>query len=491
MAPDERQTSAPSSLGSSALKGGQILALGTVIERVARLGRNMLLARIIAPDQFGIMAITLASIGLFESITEVGVKQAVIQNKRGDTPEFLNVAWWFGVARGLIVAVLALALAQPIAGFYKMPELTPLLMVAPLTVMFSSLISPRVYALQREFRFRPTLWTFQGAGLLGTAFTILLGILFQNVWALLLGVIFEAFARFVLSFIVCPFRPRFHLDRESRKDLFRFSRGMAGLSLLTMLMLQGDTFVLGRVVTPEALGLYTMAIALAAFPLGIFSNVVYPLLVPIFARFQDDLGELCSSVLQLSRLVWLFGLPMACVIAIISESLLVLVYGRPQFAEAASALAIYGVFTVVYMGSLVTFSVYLGIAKPELQRRFTLVRAALVLVGLYPLSFLLGGTGAALALLIAMVGAMAAQLFNLRRVIGLRISAYLRTLWPGVLASVVVAVPCIGVVMLPDVPGWAQVVLAGAMGALVWGYLFLQERRALRTLRNPGQDGAG
>lgn len=76
------------------------MAAGTLVERLVRLGRNMILARLIAPDQFGLMAIVLAVIGLFEALTEVGVAQAVIQNKKGDTPEFLNLAWWFGVARG-------------------------------------------------------------------------------------------------------------------------------------------------------------------------------------------------------------------------------------------------------------------------------------------------------------------------------------------------------------------------------------------------------
>src|SRR5699024_5606174 len=162
----------------------------TVAERLARLGRNMLLARVIAPDQFGIMAITLAVIALFEAITEVGVAQAVIQNKRGDTPEFLNVAWWFGVARGVVVGLQAAPLTAPIANFYEEPDLTPLLMVAPLTVVFTGLTSPRVYALQRKFKFKATLFTFQGAGLIGTAFTIALGFILQNVWALLWGAVF-------------------------------------------------------------------------------------------------------------------------------------------------------------------------------------------------------------------------------------------------------------------------------------------------------------
>lgn len=223
-------TQAPetSSLGTKALRGGRYLAVGTVIERLASLARNMLLARVIAPDHFGLMAITLAVMALFNAITEVGVAQAVIQDKRGHTPEFLNVAWWFGVVRGLLVAAVAIPLAGPIASFYEAPPLsgmlTEVLMVAPLTVVFTGLTSPRVFALQREFRFGATLWTTQVAAVLGVLVSIGLGLWLHSVWALVWGTVFEAFARFVLSFILCPIRPSVRLDPEARKALFQFTK---------------------------------------------------------------------------------------------------------------------------------------------------------------------------------------------------------------------------------------------------------------------------
>lgn len=465
------------------------MAVGTLVERLVRLGRNMILARLIAPDQFGLMAIVLAVIGLFEALTEVGVAQAVIQNKKGDTPEFLNLAWWFGVARGFTVAALALPLAPLVAGIYNLPELVPLLMVAPLTMVFTGLTSPRIYALQRQFRFGATLWTVQGAGLLGTGFTVMLGFMLQSVWALLWGAVFEAFARCVISFIVCPIRPSFRFDPEARRELFQFTRGMAGLSVLTLVIMQADTFVLAAVVTPAELGLYTMAIALAAFPLSIFSKVVQPLVVPIFAEHQDDMGGMRARVLTLSRLVWLFGLPMAAVLAIVSRPLLLLVYGRPEFATAAPAFSLYTWLVVVYMASMVTFSVYLAIARPELQRRFTIVRAVLVIITLYPLAVLLGGTGAALALLVSMIGAMAVQLLNLRRVTGLRVLAYLTTLRAGMLLATMASLPLLAVVLFLDLPAWGDVAVGGAVGALAWGAAITREGREIKRLRAAGTSG--
>lgn len=477
----------PGELGSRALKGGQYLAAGTVVERLARLGRNVLLARLIVPDQFGLMALALSVIAVLGAITEVGVAQAVIQNKRGNTPEFLNVAWWFGVARGVVVGLLAVVLAGPTAAFFNEPELEQILYVAPLTVVFTGLTSPRVFALQRQFRFGATLWTTQGAGLLGTLLTIVLGVLLQNVWALVWGAVFEFFCRFVLSFVLCPIRPRLHLERRSRQELFRFTKGMAGLSILTMLVMQADTVVLGKVVTAHDLGLYAFGIALAGFPLAIFSKVVQPLVVPTLSHAQDDFPRMREQVQSLSRLVWLFGLPLTAVMAIAAEPLLVLFYG-PPFADAAVAFALYCAFAMVYMNSMVSFSVYLAIGKPELQRRFTLVRALVVVLLLYPLSVWLGIDGAPLALLVAMVVAMAVQLFNLRRIIGLRVLAFLSTTRDGLLAAACVSVPAALVVFLAGLPHWAEALGCAALGALCWVLLLVRERRNLKALREASRD---
>lgn len=481
--PEEKAERQVGGVRRNALRGGSMLAVGAIVERLARLGRNMLLARVISPDQFGVMAITLAVIGLFEAITEVGVAQAVIQNKKGDTPKFLNVAWWFGLARGLTLVAIALPLAPLVASLYDMPVLTDLLLVAPLTMVFVGATSPRVYALQRQFRFGATLWTTQGAGLVATVVTIALGYYLQNVWALMLGTIFEAFARCVLSFIFCPIRLSVRIDPEARRELFRFTRGMAGLPLLTFIVLQADTFVLGSVVTPHQLGLYSMAIALAAFPLMVFGKVVQPLVVPIFARAQTDLSELQASLLQLSRLVWLFGLPLATIMALFAEPLLILVYGRPEFTEVTAAFSIYAGFVIVYMASMVSFSVYLAIAKPERQRVVTIIRAGLVLATIYPLSLTLGSTGAALSLLLALVVAMTVQLFNLRRTIGMPILSYLGTMRGGFIASISAALPAVGVMALPTIPPVGELAVGLALGIATWGWSLLREGRELRRLR--------
>lgn len=469
-------------MGRSILRGGSVLAAGTLVERLARFGRNMVLTRIIAPDQFGLMAIVLATIALFEAITEVGVSQAVIQNRRGKLPEFLNVAWWINTVRGLAIFVIAAPLSPLIAAFYSEPTLAPILVVAFSSMVFAGMTSPKVYALQRQFRFGESVAITQGAGLLGTGLTLVLGMVWQNVWALVIGTVFEAFVRFVLSFVLCPIRPSLRIDKQSRRELFAFTKGMMGLAFMTFLVSQADIFVLGRVASTQVLGLYSMAVTLAMFPQSLFAKIVQPLVVPILTAFQDSIEQMRAAYLRLERLVWLFGLPMAATMTVAAKPLLTVVYGLP-YAAVAVPFGVIAFYSVVYMASMVSFSVYLAMARPELQRSFTLLRALLLVASIYPLSVTFGPVGAASSVLGALVLAMLLQVRNLKRVIGLGFVEYLGTLRAGVLAGLVVGA-LVWLIGLLGVPVLARAALSALPLLGAWSLLALRERAGFRALRS-------
>lgn len=467
-------------------KGGAILAMGTLVERGARFARNMLLARLIAPDQFGIMAIVLTANGLFEALTEVGVRQAIIQDKRGDSPEFLNIAFWFNAVRGLILFAAAMAIAPGIASFYDEPALVPLLRVAFSTMILNGFTSPKVFALQKNFKFGQSVWVTQGSGLLGTIFTLVLSLYVRDVWALVFGTVFEAAARFVLSFLLCPIRPSFRFDKESSRALFGFTKGMAGLPMLAFFVMQADVFVLGKVVSKEVLGKYSLALNLANFPVMIFSRVVQPMIVPVFSSIQDDQEKLRNTFVVILRSIWLFGLPMATYLAFFSDPILTIVYGA-RYASMAPAFSALSFYIVVYMSSMISFSVYIAIARPTIHRSFTILRAALIALSMYPAARFFGPAGAAGALLSCLSLATILQSFNLRNVIGLPPPRFFGTLRSGLALSAATAVPYAAINLFTGSVA-LRTILGGIVLLAVWAsgfWVMGKDLKALKGMRRP------
>src|SRR5271155_443937 len=118
------------SLKARVFRGGVWLGAGSLTEQVFRFTRNMILTRLLAPEAFGIMAIIQATTAIIQCLTEVGVKEGLIQNPNGDKEEYIDAAWWLAMLRSLSIYVILFAAAPFIAKFYGNVELSRLLRVA-------------------------------------------------------------------------------------------------------------------------------------------------------------------------------------------------------------------------------------------------------------------------------------------------------------------------------------------------------------------------
>ena len=184
-------------------RGVIALGLGTVAGRGTRFAKNVILAKfLLGADQLGVMVIIMSFSMAFEALVEFGVRQSVIQNKQGANDEYLNAAWWMQVVRGLCLFAIASLLVPWIISFYEKPGLTSgLLQAAFLAVAIRGVMSPRVYVLEREFKFGQTVLLIQGSAVLGAVIAVALAVVMRNVWALVIGFVAEMAILCVLSFV--------------------------------------------------------------------------------------------------------------------------------------------------------------------------------------------------------------------------------------------------------------------------------------------------
>jgi len=416
------------------------LTMAIGFERVLRLVRNMILARILAPSTFGLMAIAMTASLLLDYLSDVGVRQSIIHNRQGATPDYLNTAWWFQVVRGLGLYAFAFLVAPWIGSFYDKPELILLLQVAFSAVIFRGLMSPGAHVLERGLRFKR--WSFikQGGALIGTLTAIILAFLIRNVWALVIGFVVESISCCILSFIFCPFRPRFRIDRDSLQELIRYGRGMLGLPLLSLIAVKTDIIVLGKVVSAEMLGMYSLAWALANQPAMAFQRIVGAVLLPAFAAKQSDKKAICDAVVKMIRTVILFGIPLVALSAMCAGTILSIIYG-PQYAAVALPFALLCVSLLFRLQRTIMGNLYMGIGKPHLHRRFTLIQTAIVLAGMYPATKFLGLPGAVIVILIADVIGLSLHVMGTRNQVGLTLRAYVSCWAPAVWLAPIILWP--------------------------------------------------
>lgn len=480
-------------LKGKSLRGGSVLTAGAVIENVLRFARNMILARLLAPSAFGEMAIVLAGVALTEAFTEVGLRQNVIRNKRGGSPEFLNVVWWISGLRGLALYAISYVGAPFIAGFYGDSDSVNLMRVGFLAITLNGFVSPRVHLLEKEFRFKTWVALNQGAAVISVSIGILAAFLMKNVWALLLAYLAECLFRTALSYVVCPMRPRLKFDHECYKQVTSYSRRIYGLPVIMMLFLQTDVFVIGKVLSAGPLGMYVMARTLAEIPNIFVARVVNPLALPAFAVLQDDRAKLGSVLLRLHSATAMIGLPALAFVGLFAKDILSLAYGT-QYSEVAAPFTLLCGYSVVFASTSVVAGASFAVGRPDIHRTASIVRTVLFLIVIYPATSLCGLVGASAVRLLAVCCLIAVQILLMKKAVSVSFSAWLGASLRGIQVSLIVLVPGLIMNHALYVPRTARLLIGavlciGSWWIGVWAARFGvdHEKTALRgSLLNSG-----
>lgn len=421
-------------LRAKTMRGGLFLTGGSVAEQGSRFARNMILTRLLAPSAFGTMAIVMSTSAIVACMTEIGQRFAVIQNPRGAEDEYLNAGWWMGMGRSLLTYGIIFAMAPFVAHFYGNAELSALLRVALLTMVFDGAMSPRSILPQKEMQFGRWMAITNGGAICGVILTVVLSFVLRDVWALAIGSCSENVFRCVLSYIVCPGLPRLGWDRHAVRDLYRFTKEGFGLSFLNLIFTRTDIFVLAKLYSATALGVYTMGVYLVQTPSVFLTNTLVQTLLPTFAHVQEDKERVNRILIEVTSWMILLGLPATVGCYLCGSSLLRLTYGT-RYEGAAGPLAVAAVVVFLSLLNVAITSVFAGMGRPGLHRRAVTASAVVMMVAIYPACKLFGVVGGQVAALLAIVVSYVLQIRRMRELTGLNLLRYGRSFVPAVLAS--------------------------------------------------------
>jgi len=428
-------------------RGGLILSGGVFLENALRFLRNIILTRILAPEYFGLMATIMAIIAAFQAFTEVGVRQAVIQNEKGSTPEFLNVAWWFSSLRGLLLFMIAYFTAPLVCDFYNSPELLLPLRVTYIIIIFHGIESPRIHSLEKELSFKRWVLIKQSAAFIGVLTAIGTAFVYHNIWPLVIGFTVEFILSAVLSYIIVPFKPSLKIDKESLSSLITYAKGMLGLPIFTAVFQRLDVFAIGKLLTMADLGLYAIAQALAYAPNMIFAKIVRPLVLPVFNKLQNDHQALSDSIIKFSRIIAMITLPLVSYLIINSKQILTILYGA-KYGEVWLPFSILMFYVETMFYSVIFMQLYFALGRPGLQRTFAIIRLVISAILIYPAIILFGLSGAAMTIFLSMFILTIFQIGWTKKLINFNIREFLKCLLPGFALSLIVIIPSIGFKMI-------------------------------------------
>jgi O-antigen/teichoic acid export membrane protein len=362
----------------------------------------LVLARLLVPEDFGLVALAFSILAVALIAQESGLGAALIVH-RGDLRRAAAAVSIFSplVACGLYL--LCFAVAPVAADIFNEPRLTAVLRVMAFVVVLRGLAIMPLSLLEREMKFGRMTAIEVGAGVGQAATAIALGVAGAGVWSLVVGQLTFGLATMLLAWFFTPLRPSpFEARRETLRELMRYGRHVGVANLINYGNANAPTVVVGRVLGTTALGYYTLASRLAAMPVSVLGNILGRGVFAAMSRVQDDPMRFRQIWLQNVQRLALLSTPTAIGLAVVAEPLVVSLLGE-KWRPAIVPLQILALNGILRTFSATSGEVFQALHRPQLRVYAEGAYLALIVPGLLAGAHWGGIEGAALAVVLVNV----------------------------------------------------------------------------------------
>ena len=285
-----------------------------------------ILARLLSPDDFGIVAIATVIISFFAIFTDMGLSPAIIQNKaltQDDLTNIYSFTFWTGIA----VALLFFIASWPISAYYDSPILRTLCQLLSINLFFASvnIVPGALFYKNKEFKFI-AIRSFVIQITAGTG-AIIAALSGAGLYALLITPIVSSILIYIISFHRYPQHLRMTLGLSSIRKIFSYSVYQFLFNVICYFSRNLDKLLIGKHMGMSDLGYYEKSYRLMMLPLQNITQVVTPVMHPIFSDFQDDKMKLATSYERIIRFLAFIGLPLSVLLFFTAEEVTLIIFG--------------------------------------------------------------------------------------------------------------------------------------------------------------------
>lgn len=488
--------STPHATGKQIAKGAAWLMGFRLLDKSIGLISTLVLARLLTPSDFGLVAMAMAVVALLELMGAFGFDSALIQRQDTERKHY-DTAWTFNVIFGLSIATLLVVAAEPAAAFYKEPRLEMILPALAIGALVSGFENIGTVAFRKELNFRMEFIYLFVKRIVVFAVVVSLAFTLKTFWALIFATIAGKVMAVIISYLLHPYRPR--LSLAARGDLFHFTKWLFISNLIQFLHSRSTDFILGRTVGSHSLGIYNLAAEIAAMP---STELIAPLnraVYPAYAQLSKTPDKLIDRFLEVYGLICLLAFPVAVGLYCISDLIVAVLLG-PKWLEAVPIIKIVGLCGLVGALQGNMYVVMTAIGKPKAN---TFLSAALLTISLPTVvwsSLNYGILGAAYAQFAAGIVGFVGIVIVFTQVIVVTKRHLLQVMWRPVVASTGMAVSLLAESRLAEhlglkTPDIILLFISIAWGAISYALLLLllwhlagrpmnAERVILNFLRN-------
>jgi len=443
--------------------------------------RLLVLAILLTPADFGLIAIALAATGFLVRLTNFGLIPALVQAEDMDDARY-DAVWSFDMTRAVIVTMLTIIFAPLIAEIFAEPRAVPIIQVLALRPLIESMMSIKVAALNRNLVFRPLALL----KIIEAIFNAVISITFAKllgVWAMVFGMIGGMLSMVIASYILAPYRPRLLFDWKAVRPLMKFGGWILITGIVAMVGNFGLRIIISRQAGAEGLGLYFLAAQLAFLPSEIASEVVGTVAFPLFARLQTSLQQAARAFQAILTGLMALLYPICALIIVLSPVLVQDILGT-KWNGTVPIIQILTLVTMIGLLTDATIPLVKGFGQPYRVTQIELVQSSSLIFMIWFFTSRYGTVGAAIAWLPTVILVQILCLYFIRDIFHDTLKEVRKPFLAIFLATLAGAgISYAAIHLLPNILG---LVISSLLAALVTGSIlwFSDHRYSLGLARN-------
>jgi O-antigen/teichoic acid export membrane protein len=313
-------------LQKSVISGMRYSGLGTIVQYSFQLIVSIIMARLLAPEIFGLMAMATVFTGINNIFADFGTRDAIIRHEKVDR-DFLSSIFWFNTfISGLFFGVMVI-LSGSIAEFYGYPIIRQIINLLSLNILFSATSIVPKAILMRDMNFRALFLVALITPPISGGVGIYLAVQGFGIWSLVFQQMIAVLVRSILVWFLVGWSPKILFKLDHIREIFSYSSFLIFTKIANYFTKQGDLFLIGRFLGAAPLGIYSKGYGLLTTPLKMINGTIIPVVFSAISKIQEQVSKLQKAFLSASKNMAIIYLPLLVGSIFLAEPFILLLLG--------------------------------------------------------------------------------------------------------------------------------------------------------------------
>ena len=428
------QTETPKSFKKITIKNIGLVYMSVAFAKLLGLISTMVLAWLLAPSDFGLIAISGSITGLIAQFSDFGIGTALIQRQK-QVKDTSNAAFFMYIILGIILYVAAFFIAPWAAIFFNEPDVAQIVRISALGFVIGPFGDVPRLLLRKALNFKKITIVEVITTITYTVPAILLAFQGFSFWSIVYGSLISTVTTVFVLWCLCSWRPKLSFNTQIAKELFNFGKYVFTSGIMFFLYASIDNFVGGKLLGVTCLGYYVIAFKFGNYSTTLITHTVEKVMFPTFSVIQNDKERLKSAYLKVLKYVSILSIPIAIgLFSIAPEFVKTILPTRYEpMTPILQILCFYGLFRSLNAGAE---TIFFAVGKPQILTKILGTSLVFVLVFIYPMTIFFKVNGLATLMTMGILISTILQLINVCKILKFAYTSQIKLFVAPLLSSI-------------------------------------------------------